>query len=181
MVKEPPGYHERKRIHEHLPKLSPRQRSAFAAACAEHVLPVLEKYQGPGSPCVRAIDVAWQFAGGLQPDAMELERIAADCEGLVAELYEADETGATLRAANAAIFALESVRKPESSIAEDAASEAQGAADSDAGAAGDAYIQEEADWQIRALDLVSSAATLTRDLLRDIAGTPRWLEMLEMR
>lgn len=56
------GYHEQKHIEEELPKLSQRQRCAFAAACAERVIPVLKDYLTQDSLCEAAVEMTWQFA-----------------------------------------------------------------------------------------------------------------------
>lgn len=177
MADMPSGYHQRNRVSEVLPQLSQRQRTAFAAGCAERVMPVLENYLGDNSLCETAIDLAWRFAAGATLDDKEAQGVADRCEELVAELYDDDERGATLSAANAAIFALESARKPESKFAEAAAADAQGAAETDNvdRALRDQYLEEEADWQMKALNLTIAMPAPSRDMFAPIDGEPQWL------
>jgi hypothetical protein len=50
-------FEELDRIDEELPRLNRRQRTAFAAACAERVLPIYERYAGTTAPCGAAINL----------------------------------------------------------------------------------------------------------------------------
>ena len=179
MADVPSGYYQMKRIEELLPGLSQRQRSAFAAACAERVFPLLENDLADSSLCKSAIELAWRFAAGAPLDDKEAQDVAERCEGLVAELYEDDEKGATLSAVNAAIYALMSARKLEAKFAEAAAADAQGAAETDTidRAVRGQYCEEEAEWQMRALDLAIATPAPTRDMFAPLAGEPQWLRI----
>ena len=177
MTKTPPGYHERKRIAEELPRLSRRRRAAFAAGCAERVLPIVQNYFGQSEVGDRALRLTWRYALGETVDGADVDAVIKEGEDRVGDLYEAEETGATLRALNAVIFALESTRKLECGVAQRAASEAQGAAGSDTGKSGDLYIQEEADWQMAALEMTIATEAPTRDMFKRIAVEPNWLRL----
>jgi hypothetical protein len=144
-------------------------------------MPILEDYLGDNSLFISAIDLTWKFATDDAFDESEADSILKKCEDLVAELYEADETGATLHAANAAIFALRSTRVPESTQTITAMSEAQGAADCDMGAEGDPQIQEEAAWQIGALEITLRNDEPTREMFRSIDIEPAWLRTFRLR
>lgn len=179
MADVPSGYYQRERIREALPGLSARQRAAFAAACAERVFPLLENDLADSSLCKSAIDLAWRFAAGAPLDDNEAQDVAERCEGLVAELYGDDETGATLSAVNAAIYALMSARRLESKFAEAAAADAQGAAETDTidRAVRGRYCEEEAEWQMLALDLTIATPVPTRDMFASLAAEPQWLRI----
>src|SRR5262245_36920201 len=77
-----PGAEQHDQIRESLPALSRQARTAFAVACADRVLPVLEDYYGPPcSECRKALDLAWRFALGEDPlvrAECDLLRIAND-------------------------------------------------------------------------------------------------------
>ena len=172
-------YQEIDRIDEELPRLSRRQRTAFATACAERVLPVFERYRPDDDYCRRALTMAWRFVENEALDAEEVDELSDEGEELVDQLHAQDETGATLRAANAAIFALGSVRQKESTLAAEAATEASSAAFHDDIDHADDYAQEEAEWQMRALDLAITVAAPTRStFVALIADEPEWLRAL---
>jgi hypothetical protein len=174
-MEDPPGYHQRKRFKEEVPKLTPQQRCALAAACAQRVMPVLAAYLQDTLVFESAIDLAWRFATDEGFDDAEADRVLGECEKVVAALYEDEETGATLRAANAAIFALDGARKPEASPITASMSEASGAADWNQDQEGDRHIQEETDWQTRALDIALSTPIPTREMFKSIDVEPAWL------
>jgi hypothetical protein len=180
MANVPAGYHEQKHIEEELPKLSQQQRCAFAAACANRVIPVVKDYLTQDSLCEAAVEMAWQFACGEPFDSAAAKKLLVDLEKVVEELYDDDEKGATLHAANAAVFALESTVKPESEPTYIASCEAQDAADGDMDD-GDIHIQEEANWQVRALALTTTAPVPNRDMYAAIDGEPAWLRAFRLR
>jgi hypothetical protein len=180
MANDPAGYNEQKRIEAELPKLSQQQRCAFAAACAGRVLPVVKDYLTQDTLCESAVEMTWQFACGGAFDPKAAQKLLDDLEGVVEELHDDDETGATLHAVNAAIFALESTVKPESEPAYIASCEAQDAADGDMDD-GELHIQEEANWQIRALDLTPRFPVPARDMYSSIDVEPAWLRAFRLR
>jgi hypothetical protein len=174
-----PGYNQLKRIDEEVPRLNRMQRTSFAAACAARTEPILFNYFGQETKPLfaRALELCWLHASGEELDSGEVSAILERCEALVAELYEDDETGSTLGALNAVIFALESTRQPESKMAADAALQAQYAARGDAAdqTDSDARLLEEANWQMRALDLVSRAEQPKPAMFASIDAEPEWL------
>lgn len=180
MAKDPAGYREQKRIEAELPKLSPRQRCAFAAACAGRVLPVVRDYLTQDTSCESAVEMTWQFACGEAFDPVAAKNLLDELEEVVEELHDDDETGATLHAVNAAIFALESTVEPESEPAYIASCEAQDAADGDLDE-GELHLQEEANWQIRALDLTLKVPHPTRRMYSSIDVEPAWLRAFRLR
>jgi hypothetical protein len=180
-MEDPPGYYERKRFDEEVPKLTQPQRCALAAACAQRVLPVLSAYLDDIALFEKAIDLTWRFASRASFDEAEADGVLAECERVIAALYDDEETGATLRAANAAIFALEGTRRPEASLTTACMSEASAAADWNQDKQGDQYIQEEASWQMRALDVALATAITQRDVFESIAIEPEWLRAFRKR
>jgi hypothetical protein len=143
------------------------------------VFPLLENDLADSSLCKGAIELAWRFAAGAPLGDKEAQDVADRCEELVAELYDDDERGATMSAVNAAVFALDAARKSESKFAEAAAAEALDAAETDTidRAVRGQYCEEEAEWQIRALDLTIATPAPTRDMFAPLAGEPEWLRI----
>jgi hypothetical protein len=178
---KPPGYDELKRIKEELPGLSPRMRTALASGCAERTLPVLERYFKDVKVFRDALDEAWAFAVQGQIDKSQIQKLVDDIERRSEQLYDDDEIGATLYALNAVTYALQSTITPESKVAEKAISDAGGAADLDAGPAGEAYVQEEAEWQSQALDVAKTAAVPRRDMFSALPADARWMRALKAR
>ena len=181
MMRKPPGYAEQKRIRDELPALSPRMRTALAAACAERTLPVLERYFKDLKVFRDALETAWSFALRGQADAAQVEKLSDDIERRTEKLYEDEEIGATLYALNAVSFALKSAITPESTPAAKAISDAGGAADLDAGDVGEEYVQEEAEWQVQALDVAKKASHPRRDMFAALPADSRWLRALRAR
>jgi hypothetical protein len=180
MAKLPAGYHERERIETELPSLSQRQRSAFAAACAARVLPVLKDYLTRDLLCECAIETTWRFACAESYDKAAAEKLREDLDGVIEELQDDGETGATLHAAKAAIFALESTLWPESEPAFLASCEAMDAADGDMDD-GDTHVQEEANWHAMALDVTLKTSKPARDMFASLNREPDWLRAFLMR
>jgi hypothetical protein len=178
MIKSPPGYLQLKRLDAELPLLSRPARTALAAACATRTLPILFNYFGDTELCERALELCWRFAADEPLDAPHNERVSAECEELVNELYDDDERGCNLWALNAVIFALDSTFKPEPRVAADAVLQARDASTGDAidDADSDARVIEEADWQMKALDLISTLRPpFTRTWFKEIDTEPNWL------
>lgn len=178
---KPPGYDERKRFDEEVPKLTQKQRCALAAACAQRVMPILAAYLSDMKVFESAIDLAWRFATDEGFDEGAADLVLAECEQVVATLYEDEETGATLRAANAAIFALRSARIPEARQTTAGMSDATDATDWNQDPEGDLHIQEEANWQMRALDVALNTPIPRRDMFQSIDAEPAWLRSFRAR
>lgn len=169
------------RIRRELPALSPQVRTAFAAAAAERTLPIVKKQFGDTETCDKALEVAWRFVEGESIDEDEVKALVDEIDAMVDELYEADEVGHRLYALNAISHAMESTITPESEMAEDAAIDAQSAADIGAGKIGETYIEEEANWQMRALDIALEAKQPSRNLFRSLPTESTWLKALRSR
>lgn len=180
MANDPAGYDEQKHIEEELPKLSQRQRCAFAAACAGRVIPVVKDYLTQDSLCEAAVEMTWKFACDEPFDPAEARQLLDDLEKVVEELYDDDEKGATLHAVNAAVFALESTLKPEAQATYIASCEAQDAADGDRDD-GEVHIQEEANWHVQALQVTKLVPSPTREMYDAIQREPAWLAAFRLR
>jgi hypothetical protein len=178
MAQDPSGYDERKRLQRELPNLPKSVRTAVAAAFAERVLPILEDYFDDAAVFREAVDLTWAFALQGNGDEERLQEVVDEIEELSEQLYDHEEIGAKLYALNAVTHALQSAVSPESKLAEDAAADAQGAADLDAGDVGDEYSQEEADWQMLALDIANKTPIPTRDMFNSLPSDSRWLRAL---
>ena len=177
MAKTFAGLNELNRLEETLPQMSRRQRSAFSAVCAERVILLVENYFGHATDCLKAIDLTWRFALGENISTSEVERVAQDCDSLVEKLYKDDETGSILGAVNVACYALETTRDPEPEPALRAAVNARSAARIDDRKHGDEYLQEEAEWQILALEVALNTLQPTRDMFRRLPSNPNWSQV----
>ena len=165
-------------IREALPRLTRRQRTAFAAGAAERTLPILDHYfSRRGELFRRALDLAWRFAEGENVDETQIEATVNELEKLVDKLYDKDDgASATLYALNALSFGLQSTLKPESKIVEDAVADAAAAARSDDVKNENEHLEEEVDWQLQALQLAQNASAPTRDMFKVLPSDPRWLQ-----
>jgi len=180
MVKPIPGEEQRRIIEEALPRLSRTQRAAFAAGCVERVLPIVEHHFGDARQCRAALELVWRFALGEAVDDSEIAASASECDALVDELREDGETGGAIRAIKATWYALESMRKAEAKPARDAAWEAQTAADFEESKEGDEFIQEEAEWQVRALRICEQEKP-SRTMFDALPRDSRWMSALKSR
>jgi hypothetical protein len=153
-------------------------RTALAVGSAERVLPVVEDYfRGKRDILRAAVNMAWSYALGESLEEPEMREIVAKCEGMVDKLYENDEDGsATLYGLNAISFALQSALTPESKMAEQAISFAAGAAQSGDSERGDEHIQEESEWQARALEIALKAPKPRKDMFDELPKNPQWLQ-----
>lgn len=171
-----PGLAQHRQIEEKLPALSRELRTALAAACAERVLPVLEDYYGERrDECRNALELAWRFALGEAPPETELRSAVEACEAMAEELYEDDEDGATLYALNAISYALQTTLQPETKPADESLSNASDAAHTGDTKRGKDHINEEADWQLLALDVALEAKAVSRDMFKHLPSPPQWL------
>ena len=151
-------------------------RTALAAACAERVLPVLEDYYGERrNECRTALDLAWRVALGEAIPNAELHAAFDVCERMAEELYDDDEDGATLYALNAISFALQTTLVPEVKPADECLSNASDAAHTGDTKRGKDHINEEADWQLLALDVAMRATDIKREMFKHLPSPPRWL------
>src|SRR5438876_9578437 len=125
-----PGYDERQLLRTRLPKLSPQQRAAFAAAAAERLLPLYRFFFRKPQRCVDAIDLAWRFAMGDTPSEADVRAVDDACEEWVGKLYDKDDTDYPLYTINSLQGALHSVGSRSADAAQEAAFNAQDAANS---------------------------------------------------
>lgn len=107
-------------LHEILNQLSPQQRRLFACDCAEHVLPLFERFQPLDNRPRKAIEVARHYALGTTT-LEALESASGDAEGAAWDAVEAgvwsDEDGNEFT---------ELATDPESDAAAPAAATAEG-------------------------------------------------------
>jgi hypothetical protein len=175
---DPPGYAEQMRLEETLPKMSPRARAAFVAGTVERILPVLAAHFDKPDAGVDALELVWRSALGDAVPEGEIADARAALETMTDALHDSDDVGAPLRAALALDGALASLQDPDAQLAADAATEAQYAAHLDDAEQGDAFVQEEADWQMRALELARIAARPKRDMFAALPADARWRQEL---
>lgn len=79
-----PAFNE-KRLKDRLTRLDKKQQLAFGAVCSERLLPNYVAFQrdsgcGDIVPVRKALDFVWQFLGGRQYSAEELEEATIACE-----------------------------------------------------------------------------------------------------
>jgi hypothetical protein len=174
-----PGSKEGELLSARLPKLSRQQRAAFAAACAERLLPLYHYFFRKPQRCIEAIDLAWRFAMGETLNEADMRAVDDACEALVDRLYEKDDTDYPLYTVKSMIGALHSVNSTTANAAEEAAFNAQDAAkraDFEHRNSPDPPMLEEALWQLKALDVAASADRITRDLFSQLPSNPKWLQ-----
>lgn len=176
MANEVAGYNICVAIRARLPHLPHRRRVAFAVACAERVLPLVQNYWGNTGPFGDAVELAWKFAEDGRIDANTAVDVAVACEAAIGELYDDDETGATMRAASSVANALDASREDNFEKAIDAAFEAQSAAEIDDRSRAKEFGTEEAEWQERALEIAASIPIPSREMFVAIAAEPQWLQ-----
>jgi hypothetical protein len=179
---KPAGFAERQHMRALLPTLSPAQRAAFAAACAERVLPLINDYYGQSvllseaQRCAEGVDLAWRFATGDGPSDSEVQQVVAACEALIDDLYENDETGFPMYAVKSALGAALSVTDSADGPM-DAVYYAQDASVTYDVDHADDHVREEAAWQMKALDVVRATPTPARDMFKHLASPPQWLDV----
>jgi hypothetical protein len=98
-----------------LKELSPRQRAGFAAACAERMLPLVQRLGGAGNVTLfeSGLETAWQAVAGLRPgvEVSRLLRQVRRAAGVLGE-EEGDSPGFyVMRALNVLEYALASLRE----------------------------------------------------------------------
>jgi hypothetical protein len=173
------GYQQLKRLEEEVPRLSRQARTALAAACATRTLPILSNCFADSTQQFRqALELCWQAAGGAPVDVDLNKKILKECNLLLDQLYEDDDTGAPVCALNAVMYALRSTYEPQAKNASDAALQAHAAARGDASddEDSDAHLVEEANWQMKALDLISKMPPpYAKTWFREIDIEPKWL------
>jgi hypothetical protein len=173
---KPPGFGARKRLRQELPDLAERVRAALVAACAERMLPILDGHFAEPA-FADAVAAIWAYALGGPVERDRHRRLVDAMERRVEQLYEAGEDGSMLYAVNAVNFGLQSILTT-SELARRSLVDAQGAADLDAGDIGERYIQEEADWQMAALDIALRTAVPTRDMFAELPTDSQWRRTL---
>jgi hypothetical protein len=100
-----PSDGQQKKIEEVLPQVSRPIRIAFAAACAERVLPVAEDYfRGRREVLRKAIDLAWAYALGEKVEGAEIQETIDKLEQLVGKLFPQHSTQSTRPLSHSKIF-----------------------------------------------------------------------------
>ncbi|MFZ5895119.1 MAG: hypothetical protein ACOY0T_28930 [Myxococcota bacterium] len=151
------GRQQFKRLKEEIPRLSRQARPPLAAACVSRIMPILSNHFGNTELFERALNLCWCFAAGEPVDVAVNKEVFAECDAKVDLLNADDQRGCTLAAVNTVIYALRSTYEPEAENSFDPTLQAQDAARGDASddKESDAHLVEEADWQMKALDLIS--------------------------
>jgi len=171
-----PGFDELKLFQAELPGLSPQQRAAFAAGCAERVLPLVIDHMGEPGPCREAIDLAWRFAEGEVISATEAKAIEDTCEALIDEMHDINAVGYPMNAVRSATNALAIVTSSAWEAAVNAADAAMTAVENAHFEDSDEHVDEEATWQAQALDVVRSATVIKRTMFSHLPVDPQWLQ-----
>ena len=172
-------------INEKIPELSARSRTAFAIGCAERALPVLDWYFGPKQRpnFDKAIELCWSHALGNSVSKAELKKAEKHWDATADWLYDKDEDGSPyLFGVMAILFALESISEPEAKVAQRSVGYSRGvAAGEDKPELHDTHIQEEAVWQVLALDVALATAEPSRDMFQKLPTDPTWLRSFRAR
>ncbi len=179
-----PGELQWDRITAELPRFSRRQRAAFAAGCADRVLPVAIAHVGKPRPCRDAVDLTWRFAEGEAVSKKEVAALTKECQDIIDQMGDEEDDGGGASPAQEAImctaYALDTVTSRDCEAAEGAADCATSTAQMDDKDC-DAHIEEEATWQVLALDVVRSAKVLERGMFDHLPANPRWLKVFRKR
>jgi hypothetical protein len=174
MIPEAPGIREHQLIGEEVPGLPRRSRVAFAAGCVERVLPIVAFYDNDPNGGRNAVELGWRFALGEDVPEPEIEAELKKCEQWLEALDDDDNDGFMFHAVHAVKCLLRSLREPEAAIAQLAASEARYSTNLDDPVLGGGFIQEEAEWQVRALDVARTVTPPTRDMFAQLPKNSRW-------
>jgi hypothetical protein len=172
-------------INEKIPELSPRGRTAFAIGCAERALPVTDWYFGPKQRpnFDKAIELCWSHALGNSVAKGELKKAEKHWDATADRLYDKGEEGSPyLFAVMAILLALQSISQPEAKVAQKSVSYSRGvAAGEDRPELHDTHMQEEAVWQVLALDVALAKAEPSRDMFQQLPTDPNWLKSFRAR
>jgi hypothetical protein len=163
-----------------LTQLPPRTRVAFAAGCAQRVLPVY-KYTVPGDVIFRgpslAVNTAWSFAEGEEIDDNRLKQVRAELERAFPEPDLGG--GANHFACSSAAYAADAIEDKTARSARLAAGRARDAIDQIDEEDG---VEEEKRWQDQALQVVKSWGDkpIRRDMFDALTREkPGWLRRME--
>lgn len=171
---EAPGYEARKSISESLPHLTPRARSALAAACAERVLPLATHYKKDDTSCRAAVELTWKYALGAHVSEDEVTAAQDACDELMDFYYDEDVGRWAIYAIHAARSAVQTVDAPESDPAQHALESAHGAVFA---CFKDAAAElEEIQWQLAALGVALASPQPTREAFAKLPRTAKWLD-----
>ena len=177
------GQSQYREIREILPMLPARLKTAFALACAERVLPILEKF-APAAPAKESIDLGWCYATGEAANDDPVRAMLDRFDEFLDEMRDRGDTDFVMTAADAVYHALHSALVDQDYPA------AVEACDSAATAASvgdrvnqEAYIEEELTWQLQALKLAAARGddVAARDMFVSVAVEPSWLDAMRNR
>lgn len=176
----------REELQASLGRLSARMRTAFTVGCAERVLCLYELDCRPDDSRIRAaIELAWRFAVGEEPEPEEID--AADA-GLRAAIPNPDEPGGQTPAYMACLtlgFALDAIDDPTPESAVNGAFEALDAVDVFEDffePESRAWSVTEQEWQLRALAVCEAGGDgpVSRNLFTALgANPPEWFRTRE--
>ena len=169
-----PGEKEAARIREGLPGLPERSRVAFAAGCVERVLPIVAFYDNDPNGGRNAVELGWRFALGEDVPEAEIEIELKQCAEWMDALDEDDNDGFMFHAVHAVTCLLRALREPESAVVELAVSKARYSTNLDDPDLGGGFVQEEAEWQLRALDIARTVTPPARDMFAQLPQNHRW-------
>jgi hypothetical protein len=136
-----------------LERFSKNHRVAFAAACAERALPFYERAVDTPSPFLsQVVEMAWKVAEGEDINVFTLSETHEQVS-FVKRLLQLKKLSVALAACDVVLFALQAIDDDSS---ESAAKVAQRMIDLYEEGGNQSAVQEEEDWQNRALDLLET-------------------------
>ena len=114
----------REKVLERLASLSERQRVAYAAACAERLMPLYRWFQsieswGDAEVLERGIELAWNWVKGERSGAAELAEAVHECDAVIPDVddFHTPLASRALDAGSAVMQALQTCISPEPDIA----------------------------------------------------------------
>jgi len=172
-------------INQKIRELSPRSRTAFAIGCAERALPVTDWYFGAKQRphFDEAIELCWSYALGNPVPKMAAKKAEKHWDATADRLYDKGEEGSPyLFGVLALLFALQSIGRSDAKVAQKSVSYSRGVpAGEDEPELHDTHIQEEAAWQVLALDVALATPEPTRDMFRGLPTDAKWLQSFRER
>lgn len=171
-----PGKHQRAAITARIGSVPFRLRTAVAAAEVERVMPIIEHYLVPDQSR-HALRLVWDHATGVVVDPSDVQSTIQQLDSHLNELYDEDETGFVMQALFAVYHALRSVTDASPKPAELSMFAAMEAASLDDPTRGEANIEEEGEWLLRALAVAERwpHPQAARDMFAGVGAAPSWV------
>lgn len=163
-----------------LNRLPLRLQVAFAAACAERVIPIFAEQRGDPSPLQLGVEAAWQFAcDDITSD--RLDEIVAQIQQVTPNMNVESQHFAAMEACVSVVAAVDVIDDASDESAADAARAARDAVDSLSDNRNIERTNSEEAWQNLALELAEAwgAKPITRDMFAALGDDPPgWAALL---